>query len=77
MTVAESVMRRLTSALVLAFLAAQHLAAQPPPKPEPASKRVIGELVHPNNPRILGNIHFSPDGERVIAGDYHGHCGIR
>src|SRR5262245_16121956 len=60
-----------TGILVL-LLAVGPSTAQPPPEPEPVSKRLIGELIHPNNPRILGNIQFSPDGKRLIAGDYPG-----
>src|SRR5262245_32587685 len=59
-------------ALFLLLTAQAPSSAQPAPKPEPISKRVIGELIHPNNPRILGNIQFSPDGKRLIAGDYPG-----
>jgi len=36
------------------------------------SARLKGELVHPNRTGIISQIHYSPDGKRIIAGDYPG-----
>ena len=41
-------------------------------KLEPISPRLKGELIHPNRGATIGDIKFSPDGKRVIAGDYPG-----
>ncbi len=41
-------------------------------KLEPVSARLKGELVHPNRTSIISEIHYSPDGKRIIAGDYPG-----
>jgi WD40 repeat protein len=42
------------------------------PKLEPVSKRFQRELIHPHTRGFLGDIRFSPDGKRIIAGDYPG-----
>lgn len=41
-------------------------------KLQPVSTRLKGELVHPNRKASIGKLSFSPDGKRVIAGDYPG-----
>jgi WD40 repeat protein len=41
-------------------------------KLEPVSSRLKGELIHPNRSGSISKIHFSPDGNRLIAGDYPG-----
>ncbi len=41
-------------------------------KREPVSGRLKGELVHPNRSATLAGLHFSPDGRRLIGGDYPG-----
>jgi WD40 repeat protein len=41
-------------------------------KLEPVSAQLKGELVHPNRTSIISEIHYSPDGKRIIAGDYPG-----
>jgi len=42
------------------------------PKLEPVSRRLRGELQHPNRKGVLYGLRFSPDGKRIIAGDYPG-----
>jgi WD40 repeat protein len=39
-------------------------------KLEAVSSRLKGELIHPNKTRGLFNLKFSPDGKRLLAGDY-------
>src|SRR5213593_1589973 len=39
---------------------------------EAVSKRLRGELAHPNNTAHLTGVRYSPDGRRLIAGDYPG-----
>jgi WD40 repeat protein len=39
---------------------------------EAVSSRLKGELIHPNRTGVLQGIRFSPDGKRLIAGDYPG-----
>lgn len=41
-------------------------------KLEAVSSRLKGELIHPNKTGSLANIEFSPDGKRLLAGDYPG-----
>jgi WD40 repeat protein len=41
-------------------------------KLEAVSSRLKGELIHPNRTSVLRNNRFSPDGKRLIAGDYPG-----
>lgn len=41
-------------------------------KLEPVSSRLKQELIHPDRSGGLAGLHFSPDGKRVIAGDYPG-----
>lgn len=41
-------------------------------KLEAVSSRLKGELVHPNKSAWIINLKFSPDGKRIIAGDYSG-----
>jgi WD40 repeat protein len=41
-------------------------------KLEPVSARLKGELVHPNRTSNLSEIRYSPDGKRIIGGDYPG-----
>ena len=41
-------------------------------KLEPVSDRLKGELIHPNKGGHLIGLRFSPDGTRLIAGDYPG-----
>jgi WD40 repeat protein len=36
------------------------------------SSRLKGELIHPNKTGGIANIEFSPDGKRLLAGDYPG-----
>jgi WD40 repeat protein len=45
---------------------------KPGPKREPVSARLKGELVHPNRSGTLTGLRFSPDGHRIIGGDYPG-----
>ncbi|MGH8248856.1 MAG: WD40 repeat domain-containing protein, partial [Gammaproteobacteria bacterium] len=47
-------------------------APKPGPKPVPVSPRLSRELIHPNRSSVLAGIRFSPDGRRLIAGDYPG-----
>jgi WD40 repeat protein len=51
-------------------------AAKPSPMTEPLSWRLHGALEHSNKGRptteTIANIQFSPDGKRLIAGDYPG-----
>ena len=39
-------------------------------KPEAVSSRLKGELIHPNKTSTLADVEFSPDGKRILAGDY-------
>jgi WD40 repeat protein len=48
------------------------VAPNPGPKPEPVSARLKRALVHPNKAGTLVSVQYSPDGKRVIAGDYPG-----
>lgn len=48
------------------------IAPGPGPKPEPVSPRLKGELQHPNRKGVLFGLRYSPDGKRIIAGDYPG-----
>ena len=41
-------------------------------KLEPVSSRLKGELIHPNKTGTIANIEFSPDGTRILAGNYPG-----
>jgi WD40 repeat protein len=41
-------------------------------KPEAVSSRLKQELIHPNRSSIPMGIRYSPDGQRIIAGDYPG-----
>jgi WD40 repeat protein len=41
-------------------------------KLEALSARLKGELIHPNRTSTLSGVQFSPDGRRLIAGDYPG-----
>ncbi len=41
-------------------------------KLEAVSSRLKGELIHPNKAAVLAAIDFSPDGKRILAGDYPG-----
>jgi WD40 repeat protein len=41
-------------------------------KIEAVSNRLKGELIHPNRNSVLEGIRFSPDGRRLMAGDYPG-----
>ena len=45
---------------------------KPGPKLEPVSEGIKGALMHPNKAGVVHNIRFSPDGKRLIAGDYPG-----
>ncbi len=54
-------------------------AGAEPPKDEPISARLIGRLAHSNQGKSdadsigeIVEIHFSPDGKRLMAGDYPG-----
>jgi len=42
------------------------------PKLEPVSQRLKGALQHANREGILHGVRYSPDGKRLIAGDYPG-----
>lgn len=44
----------------------------PSVKREPVSKRLKSELIHPNRGGYMTCLQFSPDGRRIIAGDYPG-----
>lgn len=41
-------------------------------KLEAISSRLKGELIHPNKTAWMSDLHFSPDGKRLLAGDYPG-----
>lgn len=41
-------------------------------KLEAVSSRLKGELVHPHKTASIYQLHFSPDGKRILAGDYSG-----
>lgn len=41
-------------------------------KLEAVSPRLKGELIHPNKTGTIATIEFSPDGNRILAGDYPG-----
>lgn len=41
-------------------------------KLEAISPRLKGKLIHPNKTATFGDVKFSPDGKRVLAGDYPG-----
>jgi hypothetical protein len=45
---------------------------KPGPKREPVSARLKGELIHPSRNGVLAGLRFSPDGRRIIGGDYPG-----
>jgi WD40 repeat protein len=47
-------------------------AAKAGPQLEPVSPRLKGELIHPNRTSALVGARFSPDGKRILAGDYPG-----
>jgi WD40 repeat protein len=36
------------------------------------SSRLKGELIHPNKTSTIAHVEFSPDGKRILAGDYPG-----
>lgn len=46
------------------------VAPKPGPKLEPVSSRLKQELIHPNRNTTLWETRFSPDGKRILAGDY-------
>jgi WD40 repeat protein len=48
------------------------VAAKLGPKPEAISKRLKQELIHPDRNSGIWEIRFSPDGKRLLAGDYPG-----
>jgi WD40 repeat protein len=48
------------------------VASQSKVKAEAVSARLKGELIHPNRTSVLTGIRFSPDGKRLLAGDYPG-----
>jgi WD40 repeat protein len=48
------------------------LAAKPGAKLEAASPRFQRELIHPNRQYYIMQMQFSPDGQRLLAGDYPG-----
>jgi WD40 repeat protein len=48
------------------------VAPKPGPRLLPVSSRLKQELIHPNRTAYLTGIRFSPDGKRLIAGDYPG-----
>jgi WD40 repeat protein len=49
------------------------VAGKARPKPEAISERLVRELAHPNSDAsFLVGLQFSPDGRRLIAGDYPG-----
>ncbi len=41
-------------------------------KLEAVSSRLKGELIHPNKSISIAKVEFSPDGKRILAGDYPG-----
>jgi WD40 repeat protein len=41
-------------------------------KLEAVSSRLKGELIHPNKSGTIAKIEYSPDGKRILAGDYPG-----
>jgi hypothetical protein len=48
------------------------MSAKPGPKLEPVSSRLTSKLQHDHPRTSIAEIRFSPDGNRVIAGDYPG-----
>ncbi|MGH7223792.1 MAG: hypothetical protein ACRELF_11225, partial [Gemmataceae bacterium] len=46
-------------------------------KLEALSSRLKGELMHPNKAGSIGDVKFSPDGKRILAGDYPGGVVVR
>jgi WD40 repeat protein len=48
------------------------LPPKPGPKLYPVSARLVGKLAHDNPQAGISGIRFSPDGKRVLAGDYPG-----
>jgi WD40 repeat protein len=56
------------------FFSAVPSFADEPPKLEPVSPRLSGRLQHSNQGKeendVIAEIHFSPDGKRLIAGGY-------
>ena len=50
----------------------QILPALPGPKTEPISSRLVRKLQHQNPSGTIQAVHFSPDGNRLIAGDNPG-----
>jgi WD40 repeat protein len=65
-----------TISLVLILAAVAPAYADEPPKLEPVSSRLSSHLQHSNQGKdatdSIVEIHFSPDGKRLIAGDYPG-----
>jgi WD40 repeat protein len=53
-------------------LEVQVVASKPALPLEPISGRLERELMHPNNAGHLTGLRFSPDGRRLLAGDYPG-----
>ena len=49
----------------------QILPALPGPKAEPVSWRLASKLEHEHHDAMITEVQFSPDGKRLIAGDYH------
>ena len=47
-------------------------APRPGPPLEPVSSRLKASLIHPNRGGVLNGLSYSPDGQRIIAGDYPG-----
>src|SRR5262245_35100514 len=50
----------------------QIVPPRPVPKLEAVSSRLKGELIHPNRTAAIFGVRYSPDGKRLIAGDYPG-----
>ncbi|MBI3407062.1 MAG: WD40 repeat domain-containing protein [Planctomycetes bacterium] len=48
------------------------VASKPGPKLEGVSSRLKRALIHPNKGSYIEGIRFSPDGKRIVAGDYPG-----
>ena len=48
------------------------VAPKPGPKPEAVSPRLTRALIHPNKTSTLVGLRYSPDGKRLMAGDYPG-----
>lgn len=47
-------------------------APRPGPPLEPVSSRLKASLIHPNRGGVLNGLSYSPDGQRIIAGDSPG-----